>query len=179
MSLQFEEPHAGFQDSYRDLIRELRDAGEPLIPFPLTFPNEDFPAFLELLAQSKRGEGPALGWVPHTTWWLVSDDVVVGVSNLRHALTDRLRLDGGSIGYGIRPSARRRGHAREILRCTLDRARELGLSEVILTCAKTNVASVRTILGAGGVFVSEDLLPERAEVVQRYQISLERLKSAT
>jgi len=49
------------------------------------------------------------------------------------------------------------------------------LTQVWLTCAKTNVASVRTIVGNGGVFVSEELLAERGEVVQRYRIELDEI----
>lgn len=78
----------------------------------------------------------------------------------------------------MRPSARRRGFARELLRRTLARAREMGLPEVWLTCAKGNVASARTILSNGGVFLSEEFLPERGEVVQRYRIALDPITSA-
>jgi predicted acetyltransferase len=170
--LHFEKPHAGLRDSYRDLVREFRDAGEPLVPFPLAFPNDDFPSFLGRLAACARGEGLPPGFVPHSTYWLVSDGVVVGVSNLRHSLTDALRREGGNIGYGVRPSARRRGFAQELLRLTLERAGDLGLSEAWLTCSRSNEASVRTILRNGGLLVSEELLPDRGEVVQRFRISL-------
>jgi len=170
--LNFESPHFELRDSYRDLIREFRDSGEPLVPFPLAFPNEDFPSFLNRLAACSRGEGLPIGFVPHSTYWLVSDGVVVGVANLRHSLTDALRREGGNIGYGVRPSARRRGFAHELVKRTLARARGLGMSEVLLTCGKLNIASVRTILRNGGIFVSEEFLPERGEVVQRYRIAL-------
>lgn len=173
--LLFEAPHEGRQDSYRGLVREFLDAGEPLVPFPLTFPNEDFPAFVARLAACSRGEGIPPGFVPHSTYWLVSDDEVVAVANLRHVLTDALRREGGSIGYGVRPSVRRRGFAGEILRCTLARARGLGLTEAWLTCAKNNIASVRTIIRNGGVFLSEEFLAERGEVVQRYRIELDEI----
>lgn len=175
--LRFEEPHEGLQDSYRDLVREFREANEVLIPFPLGFPNDDFPSFVRRLAACARGEGPpsesgSRFSVPHSTWWLVSDGVVVGVTNLRHTLTDALRHDGGHIGYGVRPTARRRGFAGELLRGTLARARDLGLSKVLLTCDKANIASARTICRGGGVFSSEEFLPTRGAVIQRYWIDL-------
>lgn len=176
--LEFKEPHEALRDSYRELVREFQEAGEALVPFTLTFPNEDFPAFLARLADCARGENLPPGFVPHSTYWLVSDGVVVGVANLRHALTDALLREGGNIGYGVRPSARRKGFAGELLRRTLRRARELGLSEVWLTCSKANVASVRTILGNGGVFTSEEFLPERIEVVQRFRIELDSFRRA-
>lgn len=60
------------------------------------------------LAGCERGEGIPPGFVPHSTCWLVDDrDEVVGVANLRHRLTERLRVEGGHIGYGVRPSAQR------------------------------------------------------------------------
>ena len=75
-------------------------------------------------------------------------------------------------------TARGHGFAKEMLRRTLIRARELQQIEVWLTCAKSNVASVRTILANGGVFLSEEFLPERSEIIQRYRIGLGSLPAA-
>jgi predicted acetyltransferase len=178
--LRFEEPHIELQDSYRGVVREFLERGEKLVPFPLTFPNEDFPAFLERLSACARGEDLPDGFVPHSTYWLVRGGVeVVGVSNLRHRLTNALRCEGGHIGYGVRPTARRQGFANSLLRHTLVRAREMGLQEAWLTCGKGNDASVRTILRNGGLFVSEEFLPSRGEVIQRYRISLDSIAGAS
>ena len=172
-NLKLEEPHSGLQDSYRGLVREFVDRGEPLVPFPLAFPNDDFPAFLARLAGCRRGEGIPEGFVPHSTYWLVRNgEEVVGASNLRHRLTEALRIEGGHVGYGIRPSARGLGFATEILRHTLDRARAMKLPDVLLTCSKSNEASARAILRNGGTLVSEELLPTRGDVIQRYRIVL-------
>lgn len=169
-AVRIEIPSLCWQESYRQLICEFQQAGEPLIPFPLRFPNDDFPAFLMQLEAATRGEGIPAGFVPHSTYWAIADDQVVGVVNLRHSLTDSLRRDGGQIGYGVRPSARRQGYSRAMLKFALERVWELGHSQALLTCSKCNVASARTMIGCGGRLVSEEYLPDRSEVIQRYEI---------
>lgn len=173
--LTLEDPNADLRDSYRGLVHEFVEGGEPLVPFPLKFPNDDFAKFLEHLSACARGEGLPPGFVAHSTYWLVLVGTeVVGVSNLRHELTEALRREGGHIGYGVRPSARRNGYATELLRQTLLRAEALGLSDVLITCTKTNEASVHTILRNGGVLESEEYISEHSvhnDVVQRYRIS--------
>jgi predicted acetyltransferase len=111
--------------------------------------------------------------VPHSTFWLIDSRAeIVAISNLRHALTDYLLRFGGHIGYGVRPSARRRGYATEILRQTLREAHALGLRQLRLTCDKDNVPSARTILRNGGELDDEEFLPAEQRVVSRYWISL-------
>lgn len=169
---RFERPHAALAESYRSMVREILDHGEELIPFPLSFDHGDFAAFLARLAACERGEGIPEGFVPHTTFWLVAEGEVVAVSNLRHRLTDKLRVEGGHIGYGVRPSARRRGHATEILRRTLEEARRHGIAEALVTCAQRNAGSAGAIRNCGGRLVSEEFVESRGEVVSRYLVAL-------
>ena len=169
--LALEEPSVARIDSYRGLIREFLVRGEPLIPFVLEFPNSDAMALVERFAASARGEGLPKGFVPHSTFWIVQDEgEVVGVSNLRHRLTQMLRVEGGHIGYGVRPSARRRGVATELLRQTLARAAALGIGDALVTCASGNEASMRTILANGGRYDGETYVEKRREVVRRYWV---------
>jgi predicted acetyltransferase len=170
--LRFEEPHAALERSYRELVAEFVNAGEELIPFPLRFDHEDFGAFLAELTASSRGEGISERFVPHTTYWLVAGDEVVAVANLRHRLTPQLESDGGHIGYGVRPSARRRGYATAILRYALQVAKGRGIRRALVTCNKRNVGSARTIIANGGVLDSEEPLGPDGEVIQRYYIEL-------
>jgi predicted acetyltransferase len=58
---------------------------------------------------------------------------------------------GGHIGYDIRPSARRRGHATAMLAAALPVARSLGIGPALLTCDEDNTASRRVIEANGGV----------------------------
>ena len=165
-------PSARLQDSYRALIAEFVTNGDALVPFTLGFDNTDFDAFLSKLADCANGVCVPNGFVAHSTFWLVRDDTeVVGVSNIRHALTPALLREGGSIGYGIRPTARRQGLGTAILRLSLLRAAALDLTRVLVTCAKQNVASAGAILRNGGVLESEEYLADRGEIVQRYWIT--------
>jgi predicted acetyltransferase len=92
------------------------------------------------------------GWVPCTELWYVDGAEWLGHLNLRHRLTPQLTEVGGHIGYDVRPSARRRGHATAMLRDGLTIARSLGIESALLTCDHDNVASRRVIERAGGVF---------------------------
>ena len=165
-------PSPSLQGSYRGLVDEFTERGENLVPFTLSFSNANFPEFLRKLEDCTKGIGVPSGFVSHSTFWLVRDRIeVIGVANIRHKLTDALRREGGHIGYGVRPSARRLGYAKAILKMSIERGLALGLSKVLVTCAKSNIPSVKTILHNGGVLDSEEFLPDRGEIVQRYWIA--------
>jgi predicted acetyltransferase len=170
-ALRLETPSVGRIDSFRALVREFLVHGEPLVPFVLEWPADDPEALVATFEACARGEGLPEGFVPHSTFWIVQDGAeVVGVSNLRHRLTESLRAEGGHIGYGVRPSARRRGVATELLRQTLARAREQGIGDALVTCASHNEGSIRVILANGGRFEGESYIEKRREIVRRYWV---------
>ena len=111
--------------------------------------------------------------MPHTTFWLVEDGEIVGVSSLRYQMTERLKLLGGHIGFGVRPSAQGRGVAKELLRQTLAQAAHLGISEAMVICLKENIASARVIQANGGQLESEYSVPEYSGLLQRYVIPID------
>lgn len=167
------EPSLLLRESYRELVQEFVENGEPLVPFPLRFPSDDFEALIKQLKNASLGIGIPEHFVPNTTYWLIDRrGEVLGVSNLRHRLTDSLRRVGGHIGYGIRPSARGQKLATETLRLTLLRAAEKQIKEVLLTCSKSNSASSATIVRNGGQLSSEEYIEELDEVVLRYWIRI-------
>ena len=98
--------------------------------------------------------------VPSTYFWIAAgdggpDDELVGFLHLRHALNAWLLEQGGHIGYGVRPSARRQGHATRALALGVRAAAGLGIDRVLVTCDADNEGSRRTILAGGGVFEDE------------------------
>lgn len=100
----------------------------------------------QALEESPRPEGH----VPSTSLWWVSGDEYLGRIAIRHRLTPRLLEYGGHIGYDVRPSARRRGHATAMLSASLPVAGGLGIDPVLVTCGEDNEGSRRVIEASGG-----------------------------
>jgi len=81
------------------------------------------------------------GWVPGTNLWYVDGSEYLGRLAIRHRLTEWLRSVGGHIGYDVRPSVRRQGHATAMLRDALPVAYRLRIHPVLITCDSDSVAS--------------------------------------
>ena len=139
------------------------------MPFVLKMDSSDFPKYIQKLEGFKQGVGIPASFVPHSTFWLTNEaEKILGVVNIRHHLTGRLLIEGGHIGYGIRPSERRKGYATMILKLALIEAKKLGIERALVTCHKKNTASAKTILKHGGKFYRENLFND--EIVVGYWI---------
>ncbi len=161
-------PSEIYEASYCDYLAELGEAAR--IPYPLTYSSHPFPELVQKLLDQSRGIGVAEGFVSNSSFWLVNGLRIVGVSNLRHALTPSLEVVGGHIGFGVRPSVRRMGVGTELLRQTIDEAVRLGLSRLLLTCDKENTGSVGVITANQGVFENEIVDAETGRITQRFWI---------
>ena len=125
--------------------REIREFGAQWHTPP------GFAAYVEQLRAESLEETPRPdGWVASTTWWYVDGSTYLGRIALRHRLNDGLLEVGGHIGYDVRPSARRQGHATAMLIGVLAEARDMGIGEALLTCDEGNIASRIVIERAGG-----------------------------
>ncbi|MFD1676245.1 GNAT family N-acetyltransferase [Alicyclobacillus fodiniaquatilis] len=165
-------PSLALQNAYLTFYREWVERGEKMVPWVISRDPTDFQGMIEFLLKNEKGEQLPDGWVPDSTYWMVTGERrIVGVVNIRHGLTEQLLNRGGHIGYGIRPSERRKGYATKLLSLALEKARELGLEKVLVVCDEWNVGSEKTIRKNGGVqdtsYVEDD-----GNVILRFWIDL-------
>jgi predicted acetyltransferase len=170
-------PAVRLRDAWRECHYEwgpgVHEDGFGLHPGDEVDSPDGFAAWVSrLVRQADPAEDPGPGRVHCTHRWIVEDGRVLGAIALRHELTDALLDAGGHIGYGVRPSARRRGLATWALGEMLGEARALGLARVLIVCAVDNIASSRTIERNGGVL--EDVRDTPQGPVKRYWIPLDR-----
>lgn len=115
-----------------------------------------FAAYVTRVLSERDGAARRADWfVPMTTLWWAENDEMLGRLAIRHRLTPLLEKAGGHIGYDVRPSARRRGHATAMLAAALPIAHSLGITRALLTCDRTNTASQRVIEANGGRFIDK------------------------
>ena len=118
--------------------------------FLLRSEGASFAEYLVALERIRLGQGLSPGQVPATFLAAFVHDDLVGRVSIRHALSERLALVGGHIGYAVRPKFRQNGFAIAILRQALDLASEMGIELALVTCDDSNIGSIATIERCGG-----------------------------
>jgi predicted acetyltransferase len=153
-------PRLDVHFSFVESVREFHAHGSPppyiarLDPETLGDPAE-FADYVKGLLEQRWEQTPRpAGFVPMTTlWWIERTECrteFLARLAIRHRLTPTLMQVGGHIGYDVRPSARRQGHAGAMLEAALPIARELGIDRALITCDEDNVASRKVIEKNGG-----------------------------
>jgi predicted acetyltransferase len=170
MGVMLQKPQLQHLKSYLSFIDEMRGLGEKVWHsfFPSTEETDEL-----FIARLLRAEtAPLSGLVPETTYWAIEDGQVLGRIALRHALNQDLEEFGGNIGYEVRPSARKRGIATEMLKQILETPKAKQIGRVLLTCAPANLASNRTIQKNGGVLTKCAFVAKWRRETNYYWITL-------
>ena len=109
-------------------------------------------------------------------YWLVDEErsYFIGEIAVRHRLNEALARRGGHIGYGIRYSEWNRGYGTAMLALALEKAKEMGISPVLITCNDDNPASARVLEKNGFVLADKVLAFKDGEhiLTRRYWKSI-------
>lgn len=169
MKLKLVKLEPKYRRHLEDMMGEWYATGERIVPYAIR--RLDYRSFDHYLMNLEiRGEFQGL--VPDSTFFCLDEekDMFVGAVNIRHYLNDRLLLDGGHIGDGVRPSQRRKGVATRMIGLALEECRELGIRKVLMVCDKDNIGSAKSIRNNGGVLENE--IEVDGVMQQRYWIDL-------
>ena len=134
--------------------------------------------WLEKLDQNKNQEYMnSLGWAPSLTYFLIreNDDKIVGMINLRYNLTDEIISKGGShVGYGIRPTERRKGYNKINFYLGLLEEQHLGEKKILLDCTDDNIGSNKTIIALGGILDKSEIDSYDNKLTNYYWIDVDK-----
>ena len=166
-------PTAALRTSFLAAVREFHADRDHAVPWfvtdidPPALAGDDaaFSAYVARVLGEREETAPrAQKFVPMTTLWWAEDGQMLGRLAIRHRLNPALERVGGHIGYAVRPSARRRGHATAMLAAALPLAESLGIEQALLTCDETNTGSRRVIEANGGRYI------DSVGVTRRYRV---------
>lgn len=172
-TLLLKRPAPALREAALDYKSEHLSYGEQALPGSALFDSMEFDDWLQLTRNNACETTVRPDWVVSSTFFAVreSDGKIIGMVDIRHSLNAFLAAYGGHIGYGVRPSERRKGYATAILHLALDYAKALGLPRVMLGCHAENTASARAILACGGV-LEREFTHTDGKAVQVYWITL-------
>ena len=166
-------PTVKLKAEFLEMVREYLAAGENKEDWRFEQALNGFEKYVQKFLDYAKGKNLPDGWVTDSTLWLVKDGkTVLGRTSIRHRLTPTLEQRGGHIGYYIRPSQRQKGYGSLILALSLEKAKQIGIKRVLVTCDDDNIASVKIIEKNGGVFMDKIVPQADNRLTRRYWIDL-------
>ena len=164
-------PSLAYKDSYIDAVYEYIGENQEPTWHPEIL-QERFGEFLLALRQAETE--PLAGMAPATQYWLVANNAgYLGEVSLRHCLNESLKLFGGHLGYKIRPSQRRKGYGSLLCKLAIEKARQRGIADILITCDDDNTGSWKIIEANGGVLVDR-VDNKRGALTRRYWVYLDK-----
>jgi predicted acetyltransferase len=155
------------REEFWDMAREWVAAGDPRYRGGL----DNFESYMAQIERFRRGVALQPRLVPSSEFWLVKGRRILGRISVRHRLNANLEIEGGHIGYDVRPSERRKGYGSLMLKLALEEARKMGLKRVLITCDTDNIASAKIIEKNGGIFEGHDISPMSGKQLNQYWVN--------
>lgn len=172
MKIYIVKPDLYFFAQYNDMMKEWNESGTQIAPWFLDKPFEyleDFAEFIQMLDNCENANLDKK--YSSTSSYFVADENgrLVGAASLRHYLTAEGYSTWGHIGYGVRPSERRKGYAVQILKIMLEEAGRRKMHKALVACHTSNIGSVKVIESCNGKLENIVNDPdEKDETISRY-----------
>lgn len=154
MKLYFVKPDLTYFEQYNDMMTEWKNSNTQIAPWFLGEPFlmlEDYAAFVKRLDDYEHGTNLDSRFCTTTSFFVVNEnDRLIGAASLRHYLTIEGYNTWGHIGYGVRPSERRKGYATRMLQMMLEEAKNKKIRRVLIACHTSNIGSAKVIERCNG-----------------------------
>lgn len=153
MAIRLVRPTLKLKDAALAFRQEFFDNGETVINGSELFDEiESYEEWLDMITKNTDPATVHPEWVVTDTYFAMDEaGEIVGIIDLRHTLKDWL-IDFGNCGYSVRPTMRGHGYATQMLRLVIERAKEIGLTELHFSTKPENKISQKTILRCGGEY---------------------------
>lgn len=167
-------PTSEYANQIMEYRQEFLDAGDSMDGCGPLRRIENPTEYLNICKNYEDPSAVPAHFVPATQFILVrtSDKRLIGMIQIRHKFNEYLEKYAGHIGYSVRPSERRRGYAKTMLKLALPFCREIGLDKVLISCIDGNIGSEKTILANSGVYESTVHEPNENVDLKRFWITL-------
>lgn len=167
-------PDLDYAEQIMEYRREFLDAGDSMDGCGSLRVIDNSEQYVKKCLDYEKPETLPEGRVIATQFLFIrkSDKRLVGMIQVRHYFNDYLAKFGGHIGYSVRPSERRKGYGKEMLKSVLPYCRDIGLKKLLITCYEDNLGSEKTILANGGVYESTVYESNEKVNLKRFWIEL-------
>lgn len=167
------EPSMDLEGQFHRLTEDYRKAGEQLYTNLSDIHGMAFDLYIKNLQRECLEQKDSPGTAPCSVFWMISPQKdICGISRLKHFLTPETEFEGGHVGFDVPPSLRRHGYGTILLRLTCERAAELNIHRLLVTCAWDNFGAIGVIKNNGGKLENTVISAQSGKKIVRFWIEL-------
>lgn len=145
------------EDSEMQDIEKIKEYNEDFMranPEWTPFVTEDnFEEFLKEIEDKKQGIGN--DGIKEIFYWFIEGDKIIGSGSIRlnPEIDEYTEKVCGHLFYQIIPSKRGKGYGTILCHLLLEKMKELGFKEALISCFDSNIGSIKIIENNGGEFI--------------------------
>lgn len=146
-------PSEKYKNSYFDLLDSAKNNNDySKLGNASLKDNETFDAMIMRLKNRRIGKNIVKRDVPSTIYWIIVDNKVIGITDMRHKLNKDYFERFGHVSYYIKKEERNKKYATKALNLVIKKYIKMCTKKILITCLEENEASKKVILKNGGVF---------------------------